>query len=218
MFLPPNSIITITDSLNNSTDLWANSLVQVYDEEEFQRPEYSHAKLQEAAYENGAVPQYITTASGRRIQGDQGCGSNTASRPLTPDDSDVNNIYQKFEIIRYEFGGAKTNVDAVNTIFTLFRSHRTKLTMFQQHLREASGNASFERLEELQEETFDYLTDTGVTISGKCLEADAENILIVKFVPNLEYVADDGNGGAIKLKSWSMIAENRVILPAGSSV
>jgi hypothetical protein len=201
--------------------------------EAFQRIEFSNQRLREAPNANGTKDSFFTDAAGFLYQFVSDCNPGSNIRPTNiSDDANLDNIFRRWDIDRYEVQGLPSLASDVYALRTLFQTHEAALARFENHQAEARNpTTSFEKLTLMQAETFSYLTTTGVTMKsfafGTGSEVTISNILLANFVPDLEYeeplnynvlnTTPDKNTSSRVMCSWSGIIEVRNNRPASSA-
>lgn len=215
MISPFESLITFSGAVTASVYILSYSTEK--DKEFFQRLEFSNKLLQEALEIDGAIPQSVTSATGQRYFRDITCDTDPTPRSNLTDDALLDSINQKFEIQRYNIGGATSNVTDVDAIDALFDEHLRRRTRFEAHLNEVRNYVSVTHLEEMQDETFSYLTTTNLTMTGNVTQNVAKNhLLIRRYVPDVDFEYDDGSGNLVLYKTFTMTLERLTIKPASS--
>lgn len=220
MILPRGEILTFTQTSPSSVT--ANVLVADIkyrnDVVLFERPEFSNERLRQAKNTDGSVPIIQQLQGGRVYQFMPTCGSANTVRPLGPDDANVDNIFKRFVIKRYELTGLPSSPTEIDKLFAIAKDHRIRLARFEAHQAEARADVSYNFLISLQSDNFTYLTSTSLSMASLALGAanPETHMLITEFSPGVEYsVPNDAGGTSVTLiRNWSCVIENRIIQPA----
>lgn len=187
----------------------------------FQRLEFSNQVLRQAPELTGAQPIFNQLVGGKVIQYNSGCGGSTL-RSVAPDDANLDNVFRRFDMKRWEIQGLATDAAAVEAVFQIAKAHKILLSRFEAHLQMARAYVSIDFLESLKLVDLSYLETTGYNISGQSLgvgsPTTATNILISTFVPDVEYEVPLNSAGTSSqvLRAWSCVVEQRVNVPARS--
>lgn len=206
MVAPRGSLITISGS-GGPYQLYVNTAESEYIIEPFDRPEFSNAKLREAPTANGAKPLIVTSFGGKPIQLASTC-TGDSPRPLNPDDDNINSIKQQFKIDRYTLTGVESLNSDVNGVNTIYKEHAGRINRFNFHQEKVGMELSYPALINLQSQSFWWLTNTGVIISGTCLGGSLTNCLIISFNPEVAYIYTSSGG---LLKTWQLVFDQRTI-------
>ena len=206
----------------DGTALLAESVQFTTDVLFFERLEFSNERLKAAPDIDGKRPILVELPGGRITQLADGCVA-PALRPLGTDDANIDLIYRRFDIKRWQITGEPTSAAFVDTIFALARDHKVLLDRFEARQKIVSGNVSYAFLVAAQADTFTFLTTTGKSMSGFALgdgtsNPTITNILITNFVPDVDYEEplNTGYTSSRVLKRWSATIETRVDVPARS--
>ena len=208
MIKPSGSTITF-----GSTTLFVDDAQFEFTSEFFDRNEFEHEKLRTAKETNGTIPIFLPLFGGRIVQIITTCTHEPMARPVTPNDTAVDQIKQRFDIRRYTLKGLPSLSSNVSTVETTAMAHKVLLDRFQAHIAEVALDISYELLISLQSETFSYLTGTGYTITGNSLLGSESNMIIRSFSTSCEYEIP---GGAT-YRSWNAVVDNLVIVPASNT-
>lgn len=212
---PDSPTLTFTLSASSiSSEVVIGDVSYTFVTEPFERLEYDHNTQLSALNDLGVAAVTTNLLGGRRVQIDVGCGT-VIPRPLTPNTSDFDNIYKRFEIKRFNISCLTSSNAAVNAIYTVAVDHQKRLAKFQAHQQKVRGNPSIEFLEQAKLQDFAFLTTTGLTISGDAIDTTENDMLIVAFSPVVELSIPNGSGNDF-YKSFSMTLENRVIKALGA--
>lgn len=190
----------------------------------FQRREFSNQVLRSAPEPDGTVPKFQELLSGKPIQSRNSICNTVAARSTATDDALIDLIYRRWDIRRWEIRGHRSDAGKVDSVFSIAKAHKVFLDRFEAHQQIANGFVSYEFLLTMQGETFSYLENTGVTMSGQSLgtgsPTSATNCLLVSFVPDVEYeVPLNAAGDSSKvLRSFSAVIEQRLNVPARSAL
>lgn len=210
MAQPDGSTLLVTDGLSSISVLVADvSYAALYTP--FDRMEYDNNKLRDARAATGERRIIIEMLGGKPAQILTTCVSDTPV-PLIPDsDTIFNLVARRFNIVRYTISGAISDADDVNYLYSLSASHQALLAKFDRYVKRSTGDTSYEDLVTLQSETFSYLTTTGVTAAGTCLESTVSNILITSVSVNNAFSIPNSIGGNDFYKTYNISFEIRSI-------
>ena len=219
---PQGSLLTFTWSVPMTSVVTAyvavESIAYSFVQVPFKRPEFAHQRLLDAPNVDGSKPVINYLIGNRPVQYFTNCNPNETARALTPDDSVIDSVYQRFDTRRYEIVGLYSSpASQVNKIDNISKAHQVLLAQFATHQEiAASGNVSFHYLTTVsQAETFSYLTTTYLSVSGPALGAYSpeNNLILTDFKPDVTHEIPSGaNAGVWKV--WKATLENRVIKAA----
>lgn len=147
----------------------------------FTRSEKSHETLKNAPENTGNMPTFSQSLNGAPVQFIYG-GATTA-RNLTPDDSIIDQIEQKFFFNRYTISGTISGASDIALMFTWAAQHKALQDKFEAYQKKINDKISFQLLTTLGGETFSYLTTTGLSLTGSTL-GNLNNLLIRSFSCN----------------------------------
>jgi len=208
---PTGTPITLVTAASTSVVLYASEVSKTPLIEPFQRLEFDNDKLRAAKTPQGGLPMIITTVANTPIQVSIVCADDYP-RPLTPNSlANLAAINQKFSITRFQMRGTSQDVAELETIRAQALDHENLLQKFQYHATKANSDISYPDLVSLQAESFDYLINTGVSISGPCLGATYTGMLIVSFDIDYTHQFTQADGTNKNLASWSMTIDQRGI-------
>lgn len=179
----------------------------------FDRLEYSNARLRSAPTLTGATPLIVQGFGNQPIQLLTTC-TGDLPRPLGPDDANIGNIKKRWDIKRWTLKGNINTYATVNSLYTTHVAHLKLLNGFDLYLGELNMELSINYLQNtLQPITFANLTTTSFTMSGNVLGGSYSNLLISQFDAIAEYEAalPDGSGNSTVLYSFTATIENRVL-------
>ncbi len=206
--LPGSSLLTFTFG-SSSFDTYVDEVSLQYTIETFIRSEFLHERLREVPLTDGTLPIVNRNIANTPHQQILSCSADFA-RPLGPTTlSNFNSAHQRFNIQRYSIKGAPTlSTNLVQLAVKAF-AHRKLLNNFEYHLAKSNGDIGRSNLVSLQDETFSYLTNTSVNMTGASVGGTVSNILIIDFSTSVAYEATDGSGEIIQ--EWNMTADFRTI-------
>lgn len=208
---PGSTLITFTNSASTSVTLYADEVGLTKTVEPFQRMEFSNQRRREVKNSLGGLPMIVNNIANLPLQISVSC-ANDSPRPLTPDDANLPNINQQFNIQRYTLRGAPTPVAALAVVQAQAVIHRDYLQAFQYHQTSVGSDISYDYLvNTLAAEDFSYLTTTNVSIAGNALGGTATQMLITEFSQDVAYESLDATGTPVVVSAWSMTIENRTI-------
>lgn len=197
--LPPGSPITFTLSASGLSSLvTVDDVSKTFTTQKFDRKEYSDVYLLNLPEPDGSGPVFITNAVNKKIQVNWDCGDNSV-RAVTPDDDNVANILQRFNITRYEIKGGPSSPTNVLALGPVALDHAKRLSVFDSYLDRFSLTLSYEYIYNLRSETFSYLTATGLSISGASITES--NCLLRRFNEGVIY--ENPSTGTIVSRDWS---------------
>lgn len=211
---PGSSIIVYTTSA--SATLFVEEVQYEFIIEPFERREFTNGLLRSVPTTTGAKPLIVTSFGGKPIQIGITC-TGDSPRPLTPDDSNIDSIKQRFDIQRWTIRGAPNTAAAADQLITWATDHYKRLTRFQLHLEKTSMELSYTAISALQAENFSYLTSTGLNMIGDSIGGTATELLISQCNTDVAYEVTKNDNTKVLLKSWALTIENRVIKAQSSS-
>lgn len=201
----------------NGNTLFVSDVKVSFITEFFDRLEFQHARLNSAPNSVGQHALKTTLLGDTRAQIVIGALSFTPVVPQNPDvlvsGSNFGNVKKKFNILRYELSGAPSDSGSVSNVLTTAKNHIQQLAVFQAYLDKASNmDTEYNELIALQSETFSYLTNTGISMSGNSLNGTVDNILITSFSPDVVYeYPTDLVGGYQLFQTWTATIDVRTI-------
>ena len=216
---PSATVLSYTSTGIGSGYLYVNEITGTNAVQPFQRLEFSNPKLRSAPTSTGALPLIVQSFGNQPIQLLTTC-TGDVPRPLGPDDANISNIRQKFNITRWQIRGAANSVnDIQNQLQNTFYNHLALLNKFDTYLAELQMELSIGYLTTtLQALTFSYLTSTGLSLSGNALgfgtsgATTINNLLMTAFEYGVEYEAPiPGTANSTVLQDFSMTVEQRTI-------
>lgn len=189
----------------------------------FKRTEWTGDRMRSAKNEDGSLPVFGLGTGGTPLQYFSNCNPNETARPTDPDDDRIDSIFKRFDTVQWRIIGDVSEAADVAKLRSVCQEHKTRLARFEAHQEIAqSGDVSYTFLtEQLQPETFSYLTTTNLSMTGRVFgDAVTEvNLLLISFEPITEYLiplfGEPSNTDV--LKGWEMILERRVIRAARST-
>lgn len=211
----PISFTVVTSGVSGT--LYCNDISFTRVIQNFDRTEFSNARLRAAPTTTGATPLIVPAFGNQPVQLLTTC-TDDVPRPLTPDDDNIANIKQRFNIIRYVIQGAVSAGADVSNLYTVWADHIIRLNRFDLHLAKLQMDLSIDYITGMQGADFNYLTSTGLTFTGNALGGTPlTNMLITDYVIGVEYEArlPDGSGNSTVLYDFQLTIENRTITPQG---
>lgn len=203
--LPPNGQITLTQSASSiSASLVVDDLSYSFEVFEYERKEYSNDFLMNLPNEDGTAPIFQKNIMNKTVQTQfVGCGTNSA-RSILPDDANVENILRKFTIKTFSIKGGPSSPSSVNAIDALAKDHVRRYSTFQAYFKKFGLKLSYQYFYSLRNETFTYLTQSGLTLTGFTggSALNESNVLIRKFRNGYQY--RDPRTGLIVVKDWDV--------------
>lgn len=200
--LPKGSVLTFTiaaSSLSASIviegDLGYSPVTQ-----DFTRKEYSNAYLMNLPEDDGSEPVWLTNVAGGKIQVDYNCGSSSGPRNPSTDDNNLDSIMKKFTIDRYTIKGGPSSPSAIDNLYNVAKDHARRLAVFDSYVKRFEQKLSYGYIYGLRNETFSYLTTTGLNVTGTALTKT--NCLIRSF--NAGVTHENPTAGTIVAKDWSI--------------
>lgn len=212
---PPGSPFVL-GSKNVLLDKFGSKVTQ----QPFKRLEFAAERGKAVKNLNGTKAIFSAGAAGYEFQVLSSCNTGNNVRPLGPDDSVLDDIYRRWDIETWELAGLPSEVTDLLALETIYKLHSALLAQFDAHIElAASADISFEMLEDMQLETFDYLETTGVDMAGYALGDGTyiteSDIIIRNFAMEVEYEvpANADYTSSEVLRSWSAVVEKRINVP-----
>ena len=203
--LPPGSILEIAGN-----SVFVSEISHIPTSIFFDRLEFSNERLKNAENEDGSVPSYGYLNGGIPFQSITDCNPMDA-RNLSPDDDNINDIKKKMVIDRYVIkldGGPNASLAAnVEAISTLAAQHKVLYDRFATHFALLQMRISYQKLLDLQSETFSYLTSGGISITGAAI-GSVSNYFIRELTETVELQMDTPS---VVLKSLLLTLDNNTI-------
>ncbi len=148
----------------------------------FTRNEFNKDTLKQAPESTGAMPTIAQTLTGYPIQFIY--GSATTSRDLTPNNAtNLAFMEEKFFFNRYTITGATSLSSDVGIVYIWAAAHKELQDRYDAHLKYTGDGISYQDLLAQQLETFSYLTDTNLNLTGSTL-GTLNDLLIREFSVN----------------------------------
>lgn len=209
---PLGSLLTFTANAS-SIVTYVNEVSREFDIIDFDRQEFSNVRLRSAKNLLGGDPIIVRNIANIPYQVSYVC-ANDDIRPLVPDDSNIANIKQRFNIQRYQIRSDLLPYGIGDQLESIYIAHRKLLDAFTLYQEESSQmELSYDFLISLQAQTFSYLTSPTPTLSmtGNCIGGSISNLLMTAFSYSAEIEVKNADGTSSLLRSFSMIVENRQI-------
>lgn len=214
--LPRGSKLNFTGAI--TAQVYIDSLEYQFEVQKFDRLEFSNEKLREAKTSSGATPLIVPTFGNKPIQLAVSC-TGDSPRPLVPDDANLGNIKQKFNIRRYQIKGSPSLASEVDALYGLSVTHGQYLSFFDYQLAQAGMDISYNYMVGLQANNFSYLVNSGLTMTGPALNGATEtNMFISAFKAGVEYEVTLPTGQSLVLRSFEMTIEARAIMSQATVV
>ena len=208
------SVLTLTLSASSlEADFFIDTINYTFTTEPFTRIENDYTKQREVPDSQGAKPIIITMLGGKPLQVVTGCGDPTP-RILVPNSlSQVEQIHRRFNIKRYSIRAITNTESSSDTLYEIFEDHKKRLAAFQEHLQIPTVEIDYNSLISLQSETFDYLTSTGLVLSGDGLGDNnpESDMLISDLQLEVTHEIPNQSGGSTIYRAFSLTIENRTI-------
>lgn len=206
---PEGSQIVFTGAL--STTIFLGSIQFQYEVEKFQRLEFSNERRRQAKEADGSQAIYVTLLGGRQVQLSTTCGTSTP-RSVLPDDANIDDINQRLDIRRYSIKTLECPLASATALAPIAQDHKVRFERFAAHFAELQQDISIDRLDEMQDETFSYLQDSGLTMAGNCLAAiggTQNHCLIRSYIPEPVFEIPTNSGGTTSLvfQDFSLIID-----------
>jgi hypothetical protein len=115
---------------------------------------------------DGSKPVFIQLYGGQVGQFVTTCNPAGTSRPLTPDDDNIDDVKRRFDIRRYQISGDVNQTGIVQALATTHQIHKKLLVRFQAHIAQTQMSLSYATLIAMQGETFSYLDTTTFSMYG----------------------------------------------------
>ena len=208
--LPSGTLLTFTDTASTSVSLWATEVSLTKVVEPFQRQEFSNQRRREVKNSLGGLPMIVNNIANLPLQVSISCAGDSP-RPLLPDDANLPNINQQFNIQRYTVQLAPTPVANLAVVQAQAVVHLGYLQQFQYHQTSVGSDISYNELLSLANEDFSYLTTTNVSIAGDALGGTAPQMLITGFNQDVAFQITTAEGTNQVLSTGTLIIENRTI-------
>lgn len=199
---PLGRYITISLSAS-SANLYCEELNFETNSTLFTRSEFDKRTLKDAPESTGATPIFTTTLSGLPVQFVY--SNATTPRDLTPNNNtNLAFMEEKFFFNRYTFSGDTSLSADTALVFNWASLHRQAQDRYDAFLKYTGDGISYQDLVAQQAETFSYLTNTGLSVSGTTLGASPlTNCLIRSFSVNPVRDIWDGTNRTVLYK-WSL--------------
>lgn len=205
---PIGSSITISSSTLIVEALTCQTLYEPFD-----RLEFNFAKLRDVKVTTTGEKRLIgENLTGKPFQIVYGCSDQTAVQLIPLTEAAFDQVKRRFKIKRFNITGAFSSASAVNSLFTLASTHQNFLAEFQGYQARAGGDIGYSDLVALQSQTFNYLTTTGVSMSGTALDTSETNMLITQMSAETVLSIPTSTPGVNEFyKTFNITIENRTI-------
>lgn len=184
--------------------LFVDDIKQTFVIQQIERDEFKHQRQRTVLEDSGIAPILITKFAGGFAQLSYTC-ANVTVRPTIPDDVNIFNIYQRWQILRYTVTGAPSLVSSVGSVYSIFQVHKVYLGVLDTHYAIAKGDVSIQELETLQTDSiFNTIQTTGLTVSSNSI-GTLTNCLISNFTIDYAYEIPLNSAGTSNTlyQSWS---------------
>lgn len=213
--LPAGSMLTISTTVCGPVaSLVVDTLTYAPTFEPLDRKEFDNTKQATARTSCGATRLTGENLFKKPFQVVSDCSDLTAV-PLWPnDDTTFDNVKRKFKIKEYSVIGAISADADVEELYALASNHQDQLAKFQRYLARVAEDPPYTALIALQSETFDYLTTTGVTISGSAMSTSEDNVLITRMsADNALVIALNSSGSSYEYyKTYKFTFQTRQLV------
>ena len=217
MALRPGSALLTFASGAVSIPTYINEAARKFDVIDFDRNEFSNAKLAAAKNSLGGQPIVVRNVANTPIQVNIACSGDTA-RPFAPDDSNIPSIKQRFNVQKYTITSALNPYGVCDTLEAIYTVQRKLLDKFALYQEESTSmDLSYTFLLGLQAETFSYLTSTSASMTGNCIGGTISNLLISDFAYTAEIEVKNADGSTSLMRAFTMVVENRQIVSRTTS-
>lgn len=158
--------ITLSASSLGPLTLYVTDIQRSYEFTDFKRVEYSNKRywssIDSTSY---AEPTIVKSATNIPIQIgiESPCGFANALN-LGPEDNNLSNIYQRLNSVVYEITSSPSSPSSVNSLKAIADEHKRRKDMFDYYLTVRDENISYQLLQQLTGQNFNYLTTTGLTV------------------------------------------------------
>ncbi len=198
----------------SSASLYCKEINFETDSAAFTRSEFNKDTLKQAPEQNGNVPTFAQTLIGSPVQFIYGGG--TTARDLTPNNfTNLLSMEQKFFYNRYTITGDTSLSSDTGLVYTWAGAHQTLQDRFDAHQKYTGDAISYQDYLTLQAQTFSYLVNTGLSLSGSTL-GNLSNLLIRSFQANPVRDIQGLPGGQKVLYQYSLVLDEIHILSAAS--
>jgi len=212
---PGSTQISLIISGGTAT-LYADEITYTRDILDFDRLEFSNAKLRDAPTTTGAKPIILEAFGGQPIQLATTC-TNDVIRPLGPDDNNISSIKQRFNIQRFTIKGAPSTTANTDLVYTQALTDQNLLNTFGLYQDELNMELSITYLESLQSQTFSYLTTTSTSLTGPAINGTISNLLITEYTPDVAYEYQVAGGStSVVARAFTLTLEQRTLTSRGS--
>ena len=210
---PLGSLLTFIANASSITT-YVNEVSREFDIIDFDRQEFSNVRLRSAKNLLGGDPIIARNIANIPYQVSYVCANDDA-RPLIPDDANIANIKQRFNIQRYQIRSDLLPYGIGDQLESVYTAHRKLLDAFALYQEESSQmELSYDFLLSLQSQTFSYLTSPtpSLSMTGACIGGGTiSNLLITAFSYSAEIEVKNADGTNSLLRSFTMVVENRQI-------
>lgn len=201
---PGPSQLTFTLAASGlSSVTYAIDVDQTFQVEDFVREEWLNSRISSAMDETTyAKPIIQTNAVNAPIQvGIEGCGFSN-SVPVGPETTTtLTNALQRKNVKRYTIQGADSSPTAISNLYPVLIDHVQRMDQFNAYKASLGQNIPYQMLLGYRNQNFEYLTSTGLTVSG--LDISESNCLIESFDSGTTYFTPATS--TARTKGWSMV-------------
>jgi hypothetical protein len=173
---------------------------------QFDRKEKDKAYLLTLPNSDGSEPIILKNLAGGFVQVQFINCLVTSVRDITPNDDNIDDILQSMVIRSWTIQGGPSSPSEVDSLYDIAADHANRLMSFEGYQKLFGYKLSFQFMEDIQNWNFDYLTNTGLDISGIINETD---VLIRQFNAGINHV--DYKTNSIVTENWSIVVDKITI-------
>jgi hypothetical protein len=191
--------------------LYVSDIQRSYSFQDFKRVEMSNGRyLNSIDSTNYSQPTVVRNALNAPIQigSGEGCGF-PYSIPLGPEDSNLANMFQRINSVTFKITGAPSGPTSVNSLQPISDEHQRRKDQFEYYLAVRDEAISYQLLQQLAGQNFNYLTNTGLSLIDPFEFGTVTNCLIKDFSCGAIHV--DWKSQTCITKGWQLTLEQNTI-------
>jgi hypothetical protein len=171
---------------------------------DFERKEYLPSYQLSLPESDGSEPILIKNVVGKLIQFTFNCGTATSVRNVGVDDSYVDLALKSFKITRYQIKFGPSSPSDAEQLFLAAVDHNDRIKSFEGYQALFNTKISWQLAQIIQGWNFNYLTSTGLSVSGAGI--NISDVLIRSY--NLGFTHINPTTGLIITKDASITLDS----------
>lgn len=205
----PITLVLAASGLNAT--LYVSDIQRSYSFQDFKRVEMSNRRYWNSIDSvSNAEPTIVKSAANSQIQIgiESPCGF-SFSLDLGPEDDNLANMFQRINSTTLEITGSPSSPTSVSSIESVADEHKRRKDQFEYYLSVRDEAISYQLLQQLAGQNFNYLTTTGLTLNDPFEFGTVTNCLIKDFTKGVIHV--DFSSQTAVTAGWKLTLEVNTI-------